>query len=142
MSQPGLSPQDACCPASWESVRDSVRCLRAPPKLPIRGSATLQDGPRLLRVVDHEGDVCGLLNLVPSQWWYSEDWFLGDCGFFVRADVRKTRAAALLVEAAQKAARDAGLPLYLGLVSKDDLGLKTKFLQRFMTPVGVVFAGG
>lgn len=93
-------------------------------------------------VADIDGDVVGSLGLLPGQWWYSDDWYLGESWVYVRPDARKTRAAAMLVERAQKAAKDADLPLYIGLITTTDLDVKTRFFNRFLKPVGVVFQGG
>lgn len=93
-------------------------------------------------VADFAGEVIGSLGLLPSQWWYSNDWFLGESWVYVRPDSRKTRAAVMLVEAAQKAARDAELPLYIGVITTTELDRKAKFFGKYLKPVGVVFAGG
>jgi ribosomal protein S18 acetylase RimI-like enzyme len=77
-----------------------------------------------------EGErVVGTVGLEVSEWWYSADRFVGDYFFFVHPDYRSPEAAETLMDAAKAYARERGLPLLMGPLTRVDTLLKIRWYR-------------
>ena len=94
----------------------------------------------LIGVETDAGELVGALALDDEAPRYSSERALWDIGFYVRCDHRRSRAAALLRDAAAAIAADMDLPLFLGVSSGIDIERKGKFLTRAgFKPIGAMY---
>ena len=70
----------------------------------VRGEGTL--------IAETTLEMVGVLNLNRVQWWFSDEYFLSDLGFYVLPEFRGT-AGKKLIKRAARYARDCKLPLYI-----------------------------
>lgn len=98
-------------------------------------------GKHLVIVAETDaGTLMGALALDDEAPRYSSAVALWDIGFYVLPQHRRSRAAAMLRDAAKAIAADMGLPLFLGVMSGVDLDRKAKFFTRGgFRPVGAVY---
>ncbi len=86
------------------------------------------------------GELAGAIALDDEAPRYSSEIALWDIGFYVRPEHRRSRAAAMLRDAAMAIAADMGLPLFLGVTSGTDLDRKSKFFTRAgFQPIGAMY---
>lgn len=99
-------------------------------------------GDGLVLIAERGGTALGTVGLEPARWWYSDEWFLKDWWTFVAPEGRRTRAAVMLIRAADRTARRAGLPLLMGVLSPKEPERKMRLFGRLLEPVGGMFRGG
>lgn len=86
------------------------------------------------------GRIVGTVGLEPSQFPWSDDWHLADRFFYVHPDHRRSAHARTLLTEAKKIAKEAGIPLRMGIFGKDRLDAKIKLFRRIMgEPYGAIF---
>ena len=96
-----------------------------------------------LGVEDDEGKLVGSLGLHKTSPWYSDSAYLADGWFYVLPEYRKTGVGKMLIETAKEFAKEANLPLIIGVFNSDDADTKSQVMQKLgMTMVGGLFAAG
>lgn len=107
-----------------------------------RISRCIQDGAAYV-AEDAEGALIGSVGGEIGSDWYSDQPFLVDAWFYVRPAARSSRAAFSLLRSFRAAARDAGLPLRMGVFNGGDVERKDKFFSRAgLRRVGGYFVEG
>lgn len=79
--------------------------------------------------VDGEG-IAGTISLSPRKLWWCDTEYWGDGWFYVRPEKRRSRAAVLLLKAAEAFARETGKPLAVNVWHSADLERKDAFFRR------------
>jgi len=91
-------------------------------------------------VIGEPGEIEGVIYLLLSQFWYSQDWHLEELFSFVHPDFRRSRNSDFLVEKAKEWATSLGLPLVIGIVSNDRVLPKVRlYRKRLGNPSGAFF---
>ena len=82
--------------------------------------------------------------LVPGQWWYSDQTYLGDLWTYVHPDVRRGRVADELIELNKAVADRFRATLCLAVSTTRDTARKDALYRRHMTPFGqsFIYQGG
>jgi hypothetical protein len=104
----------------------------------------------LRRAFDREGGIIGVLNngdaiegiiyLLVSNFWYSNDAYLEEIFLYVPQKYRKTKNAIELMKFAKWCATQSGFPLLIGVLNNERTAGKVRLYQRqFETPAGNFF---
>lgn len=108
---------------------------------------TLNEPTSCCILAEREGKIVGVLGLVLTSWWYSEERFLTDLFFFVdpshRADVHANGEnaghATKLIAWAKAAARKLNVPLVISVGTEIAPLPKVRFMSKHMNPFGGSF---
>ena len=100
----------------------------------------LEEG--VIFLAEISGRIVGTVGLGPSQWWYSEDFFLTDYWTFVRKGYRRSAIANELLKQAKEFAQRVNLPIAVAVLSPTDVPRKNALFKRHFTPVGEIFVEG
>lgn len=90
-------------------------------------------------VADKDGRIVGSVGLEHTSWWYSDEGYLADRWTFVTKSERKGLTAARLIKFARNYANAQGLPLAMGVWTKDDTARKNSLFRRYLRPIGEMF---
>ena len=93
----------------------------------------------VLGVVDGTKGLEGYLIAELSQYWYTDEWHLGELSNFVHPEHRGTTHARDLINFAKWFTEQLNMPLVMGILSTQRLDAKIRLYQRQLTPVGAVF---
>lgn len=93
----------------------------------------------LALVVTVEGTIVASAGLAPAQWWFSDEWFVGDFWVYVDKRWRRTRIAALLLGRIKEMAREMDMPIFVAVHTMNQASLKNRLYRRFFKPVGETF---
>lgn len=94
-------------------------------------------------IEDENGRLIGSLGLYKTSPWYSDSEYLADGWFYVLPEYRKTGVGKMLIEQAKQFAKEANLPLIIGVFTNEDTETKTQVMRKLgMTTVGGLFAAG
>jgi GNAT superfamily N-acetyltransferase len=96
----------------------------------------------VIGLIEHGNGIEGCVGLRPSQMWYTAEWFLDELWNFVHPNHRKTDHAKKLIEFAKWSASNLGLPLVMGIVTRNRLAPKMRLYQRQMPQIGAYFCFG
>lgn len=109
------------------------------PKVVLHVGSHLNSG--IVFVVRNErGEVGGVIAGMVSAPWFSTKRHVTEGVFFVEPEMRKTRAAVILLKALKKYADDKGMALMTGVTSGDDLERKDRFFEsQGLTRVGGIY---
>lgn len=80
-------------------------------------------------VRNDRGEVGGVIAGMESSPWFSTKRHVSEGVFFVEPEMRKTRAAIILLKALKRYADDRGMALIAGVTSGDDLERKDRFFE-------------
>lgn len=106
----------------------------------IRRATEHQGG--MIGVIDGASGLEGVIVMVLSQFWYSEDWHIEECVNFVHPDHRRSTHARRLLEFAKWIQVQLGVPLLAGILTLNRLEPKMRLYQRQLPQVGAVFQHG
>lgn len=90
-------------------------------------------------VVEEDGKIIGSYGVGPKSGWFTDYVFLGDYWFYVIAEWRNSRAAAMLKKAAFEYADKVDLDLVFAVFSIEDAERKSRFFAKGMTFLGSAF---
>jgi hypothetical protein len=98
-------------------------------------------------IIDRGNGIEACVGLRASQMWYSEEWFFDELWNYVHPDYRKVRVADVghaerLIEFSKWASLNLGIPLVMGIVTKNKLAAKVRLYQRHMPQIGAYFVWG
>ena len=93
-------------------------------------------------VIDGPAGIEAAIGLVMSQFWYTSAWHLNEIYWFVVPERRQSTHAKRLVEFAKWTAERLGMPLLLGVVTRDRLLPKMRLLNRQAPQVGALYMSG
>lgn len=93
----------------------------------------------LIGIIQGEGGVEASVGLELQQWWYTDDWCLGEKWNFVLPDFRKSTHATKLIDWAKWSSDKLGVPLSMGIISTKQTAAKVRLYERRMTNVGAMF---
>ncbi len=93
----------------------------------------------LIIVAEVGGKIVGSIGLAPTQWWFSEVWFLGDKWIFVSKEHRKSRIAVQMFKRIKEFADKTGMPMGVAIFSFNQVKRKNAFFRKHFTPVGETF---
>jgi hypothetical protein len=94
----------------------------------------------MLAVVGPPGRLEGMIYLLMSTMWYSDDPCWEELYTYVRPQFRRSRNAVELLHFAKWAAEQSGFPLFIGVISNKQTHRKIQLYQRqFDEPVGNFF---
>lgn len=89
-------------------------------------------------LVRDEDGIAGSISLTPRQLWWTDTDYWGDGWFYVRPDKRTTKAAFMLLGAAEDFCRQTGKPLSICVWNAEEVDRKDRFLRR----MGFIGLGG
>lgn len=84
----------------------------------------------LLAGMGAKGDLEGLLFLLLSSFWYSNDPLWEEYFLYVKPECRKSRNALELMKFAKWCAEDSGFPLFIGIMSDSSTERKERLYER------------
>ena len=94
-------------------------------------------------IEDEERKVIGSIGLHRTSPWYSDAEYIADGWIYVLPEYRKKGSAGTLIEAAKNYAKQEGLPLIIGVFSKEDAITKSNIMNKLgLITVGGFFAAG
>ncbi len=79
------------------------------------------------------------VGLVLDQWWYSDDWCLGERWCFVQPEFRRKNHARRLVDFSKWCAEKLHVPLAMSVLSTIRTEAKERLFRRKLTHVGGIF---
>jgi hypothetical protein len=122
-----------------ENHRDSGQFSLAPNKVEAMIDRALNGGGAIIGVVGKD-QIEGMLFLLISQFWYSEDWVLEEIQNYVRPQFRKTTHAKDMINFGRRCSDELGIPLVIGVVSNERTRAKMELYRRILgEPVGGYF---
>lgn len=122
-----LWEENALFPMSGERVRDTLRLAFAK-----KGG--------MLGVIGDQGKIEGMIYLLISSFWYSDEWYLQELFNYVHPDYRRSTNAKALLSFSKRCSDEIGLPLLIGIISNERTEQKVKLYQRqFHKPDGAFF---
>lgn len=90
----------------------------------------------ILAGVGPKGKLEGLLYLLLSSFWYSNDPHWEELFLYVDPDHRKTRNAVELLKFAKWCSEETGFPLFIGVLSESTTERKELLYERQLGPAG------
>jgi hypothetical protein len=94
----------------------------------LKRAFTRQGG--ILGVIGQPGKLEGMIYLLMSTMWYSDDTCWEELYTYVRPQYRKSRDALDLLHFAKWAAEQSGFPLFIGVISNEQTQQKVNMYQR------------
>jgi len=96
-------------------------------------------GGAIIGVVGHER-VEGLIMLLISQFWYTDDWCLEETMNYVLPDYRRSTHAKDMIKFGMRCSDELSIPLVIGVVSNERTKAKVELYRRQLgEPVGGYF---
>ena len=94
----------------------------------------------ILGVIGSPGQLEGMIYLLMSSMWYTDDPCWEELYTFVRPAYRRSRNAVDLLHFSKWAAEESGYPLFIGVISNKQTERKVQLYQRqFSQPAGNFF---
>ena len=97
-------------------------------------------GGAVIGVVGDHNSIEGMLVLLISQFWYTDDWCLEELQNYVRPEFRRSTHAKDMISFAKRCSDEIGIPLVIGVVSNERTKAKLELYRRQLgDPVGGYF---
>lgn len=97
----------------------------------------------ILGVIGASGAVEGMIYMLVSTFWYSDDPHLEELYAYTRPQFRKTKDTIELLSFARWCSDQSGFPLLIGILSNERTAAKVRLYQRHLdSPVGSFFLYG
>ena len=94
----------------------------------------------ILGAIGPSGNIQGLIYMLVSTFWYSDDPHLEELFMYVVPEFRKSRNAIELMHFAKWCSQQSGFPLLIGVISNERTEGKVRLYQRqFDKPLGNFF---
>lgn len=84
----------------------------------------------MVGVIGEPGKIEGMIYLLISTFWYSDDWHLSELFNWVRPEYRRSHNAKHLIQFAKKCAVELKIPLVIGVISNERTEQKVRLYQR------------
>lgn len=95
----------------------------------------------IIGALGRTGNIQGAIQLIVSNFWYSDEWVLEELYSFVLPQYRKSENAKELIAFAKRCSSELGIPLVIGVVSNIRTRAKVGLYSRQLSePVGAYFA--
>ena len=101
---------------------------------------TLNNG--LIIIAKQDDKIIGTIGLNKFQFWWSDDWAIGDQWSFVTKEKRKSKAFFSMIKMAKDIAGKANIPLLLANFGTVDEERKTKMFSKIGVKMGVTIMAG
>jgi hypothetical protein len=121
-----LHKENGLYTVSERKVRETIRV------------ATEQRGG-VIGVIRGDDGLEGSIGMMLDQWWYTEDFCLGERWVFVHKDHRRKPHASRLIDFGKWAASQMGVSLQIGIMSTKQTEAKMRMYQRKLTQIGGFF---
>lgn len=96
-------------------------------------------GGALIGVIGKE-EIEGMILLLISQFWYTEDWCLEELQNYVRPEFRRSTNAKEMIRFGKRCSDEIGIPLVIGVVANERMRAKMELYRRELSePVGGYF---
>lgn len=130
----GLYEENGAFSLSEKKVRDFII-----------SAVTNQGG--IIGVIEEKGEIAGIVGMVISQFWYSDDWHIEEYFNFTRPEFRKSLGsenhrsnyAKDLINFAKWVSEKMGIVLNIGIISTTRTESKCRLYRRSLTPTGMFF---
>ncbi len=93
----------------------------------------------IIGIIDGKNYIEATVGLILQQWWYTDEWSLGERWNFVHPNHRKTTHAKKLIEFSKWCAEELGVPLEMGVLSNERTEAKVRLYRRQLPCVGAFF---
>lgn len=93
----------------------------------------------IIGVIDGEKGIEGVIFLILSQWWYSDDWHWMEMCNFVHSDCRRSDHAKNLIDFSKWVVEQMEMTLCIGVMSEIRTEAKVKLYQRRLKLGGAIF---
>lgn len=105
----------------------------------VRRSFERQGG--ILAVVGEPSKIEGMILMILSTFWYSDDWHLEELFSYVHPEHRKSGNASALIDYAKLCSDEIGIPLIIGALSHARTVAKVRLYRKALgEPIGAFFA--
>lgn len=97
-------------------------------------------GGAVIGVVGGHNSIEGMMVLLISQFWYTDDWCLEELQNYVRPEFRRSTHAKDMIAFGKRCSDEIGIPLVIGVVSNERTRPKMELYRRQLgDPVGGYF---
>lgn len=97
-------------------------------------------GGAIIGVVGGHNSIEGMMVLLISQFWYTDDWCLEELQNYVRPEFRRSTHAKDMISFGKRCSDEIGIPLVIGVVSNERTRPKMELYRRQLgDPVGGYF---
>ena len=93
----------------------------------------------IIGVVDGHDGIVASVGLKLDQWWYSDEWHLGEMWVHIHPDHRDESHERDLIAFAKQCAARLGLSLLMGIISGHRVPAKVRLYQRMIPQCGALF---
>ena len=135
----GLYEENALFELSRRKVRSTIKDALARHQ----GQLGTPSGPKgIIGVIEHDGKIVGSIGMGFTSFWYTEEWHLSEFWNFVHPNHRKSSYALDLIQFAKWCADGLGIPLHMGIISRERVKGKVRLYKRIIPYVGGYFIYG
>ncbi len=114
-----------------ENHRDNGQFSLAAHKVEGMIDRAFNGGGAIIGVVGQH-QIEGMMVLLISQFWYSDDWCLEELENYVRPQFRKSTHAKDMINFGRRCSDELGIPLVIGVVSNERTRAKMELYKRIM----------
>lgn len=123
-----------------ENHRENGQFKLAPKKVATMVDRAFNGGGAIIGVVGGHNSIEGMLLLLISQFWYTDDWILEEIQNYVRPECRRSTHAKDMIAFGKRCSDEIGIPLVIGVVSNERTKAKMELYRRQLgEPVGGYF---
>jgi hypothetical protein len=123
-----------------ENHRDNGQFSLSLRKVEAMVDRAFNGGGAIIGVVGGHNSIEGMLMLLISQFWYTEDWCLEEIQNYVRPEFRRSTHAKDMISFGKRCSDEIGIPLVIGVVSNERTKAKMDLYRRQLgDPVGGYF---
>lgn len=123
-----------------ENHRENGQFGLSPKKVTAMVDRAFTGGGAVIGVVGGHNSIEGMLLLLISQFWYTDDWCLEELQNYVRPEFRRSTHAKDMIAFGKRCSDEIGIPLVIGVVSNERTRAKMELYRRQLgDPVGGYF---
>lgn len=135
-----LEDRDQIIEMCVENHRENGQFSFAPHKVIGMIDRAFTGGGAVIGVVGAHNSIEGMLLLLISQFWYTDDWCLEELQNYVRPEFRRSTHAKDMIAFGKRCSDEIGIPLVIGVVSNERTRAKMELYRRQLgDPVGGYF---
>ena len=122
-----------------QNHRENGQFSLAPPKVEQMLQKAFTNQGAIIGTVGRE-KIEGIIIMLISQFWYTEDWCLEEVMNFVLPEYRRSTHAKDMISFAKRCSEEIGIPLVIGVVANERTKAKIELYRRQLgDPVGGYF---